>query len=217
MILAAGEGRRMMPLTRDLPKPLLQVHGKTLIDHLIDALRDAGFIEVVINVCYQADKIKKHLGNGSRHGIQIAYSEEGELLETAGGIQKALPMLGDQPFAVVSGDIFTDYDLRRLRDYDLHCGAHLVMVDNPAHHPDGDFAIDAAGRLRHEGDKLTWASLGVFSPDFFRKMAPGKCALRELFDVAVRRGEITAEYHGGFYADVGTPERLRILRATEFR
>ena len=212
MILAAGEGRNMMPLTRDVPKPLLQVRGKALINYHVEALRDAGFEQIVINVHYLAERIKQHLGNGADLGIQISYSFEPELLETAGGIHQALPLLGNQPFAVISSDIFTDYDYRKLRRIKLRNKAHLIMVDNPAHHIDGDFSIDSNGILRSTGKKLNWASMGVFSPAFFDTMKPGRCPLRTLFEMAIERGEITGEYFGGMRIDVGTPERLDALK-----
>ena len=216
MILAAGEGKNMMPLTRDLPKPLLEVHGKSLIDYHIEALRDAGFEEIIINLYYLGEKIKVHLGDGSSLGISIRYSFEPELLETAGGIQLALPLLGDQPFAVISGDIFTDYDYRKLRQLRLENNAHLIMVDSPEHHPGGDFSIDSNGVLRLTGKKLNWSSIGVFSPAFFASMKPGKCRLRKLFDSAVQRGELTGESFDGLRIDVGTPERLHALEAMKF-
>ena len=212
MILAAGQGQRMLPLTENLPKPLLAVGGKTLLDHRIEALRCAGFTEFVLNLHYLGDQIRAHLGDGSQLGIEIQYSDEDELLETAGGIHKALPLLGDQPFAVVSADTFTDYDFQMLRNMRLDRRAHLVMVDNPEHHPEGDYAIDEEGLLSLAGTKLTYAGMGLFSPEFFSSLQPGRRMLRELFDRSVNLSEISAEYYSGFWRDVGTPERLYALR-----
>ena len=201
----------MMPLTRNLPKPLLEVHGKPLIVYHIEALRDSGFEEVVINLHYLGEKIREYLGDGSNFGIPISYSVEPELLETAGGIQRALPLLGEKPFAVISSDIYTDYDYASLRRLRMKKQAHLIMVDNPEHHTGGDFSIDSDGILRMTGDRLNWASIGVFEPRFFSRMKPGRCKLRVLFDEAVALGEITGEYFTGLRVDVGTPERLRAL------
>lgn len=214
MILAAGEGKRMRPLTRDLPKPLLWLNGKTLIDHHVEALQYAGFDEVVINIHYLGKMIRTHFSQRTDLSIKISFSEEPELLETAGGIKKALSMLGVEPFAVVSGDIYTDYDFRQLREFDIRKKAHLVMVDNPEHHADGDFSIAASGLLKLDGSSLTWGSIGVFTAGFFDSVKPGRWSLRQLFDISIPRGEITGEHYKGFWTDVGTPERLNELRDT---
>ena len=216
MILAAGIGERMRPLTDHTPKPLLQVGGKALIEHHIIRLADAGFTEVVINVSHLAQQIMDFCGDGSRWGLLIAYSREDEPLETAGGIHRALPLLGRQPFLVVNGDIWIDYDFRQLLDYRFLGAesAHLVMVRNPPQHPNGDFLLDPEGWVRElpPGQVgFTYAGVGVYSPVFFSGMRPGKLALRPLLDDAIRQQHLTGEYHPGGWEDVGTPERLQAL------
>lgn len=220
MILAAGVGERMRPLTDHTPKPLLRVGGVPLIEHHIRALADDGFRELVINVSHLAQQIIDFCGDGSRWGLSIRYSPEVRPLETAGGIHRALGLLGEAPFLVVNGDVWIDYPFARLRDYHLSRGecAHLVMVDNPPQHPLGDFSLDAAGRLRELAPGacgLTYAGVGVYSPAFFRDMRPGKMALRPLLDAAIGRGCLSGELHGGQWEDVGTPERLRALDAAQ--
>lgn len=214
MILAAGKGVRMRPLTDDCPKPLLEVGGRTLIDRHLDALARAGFSDVVINLHYLGDMIRSQVGDGTEYGLNIAFTEESEPLETAGGIRKALALLGDEPFVVVAGDIFTDYDYRRLpRDLGRSLG-HLVMVDNPEHHRDGDFVLETNGRLQlaNGGEALTFSGIAVYSPALFVGLednVPAK--LRMLFDAAIPRGLMTGEHFHGEWSDVGTPERLTEL------
>ena len=211
MLLSAGLGSRMLPLTRDVPKPMLQVQGKSLIMHHITKLAQAEFTDVVVNLHYRGEQIRNHLGDGSGFGIRIHYSNEPDLLETAGGIKKALPVLGDEPFAVISSDIFTVFDFQKLHDVRLVQPAHLMMVDNPGHHPNGDFAIDESGLLRQEGNKLTWASMGVFTSEFFVMLQPGKSTLRALFDRAIGEGQVSGEHISSFWTDVGTPQRYEAL------
>ncbi len=218
MILAAGLGERMRPLTDHTPKPLLQVGGMPLIEHHIRRLAGAGFRELVINVSHLAEQVTGFCGDGSRWGLRIAYSPEEEPLETAGGIHRALPLLGETPFLVVNGDIWIDYDFGRLRDHPLAspAHAHLVMVDNPPQHPEGDFHLDADGSVRElaaDACGLTYAGVGVFAPGFFAHMQPGKLRLRPLLDEAIREGRLSGEYHHGWWEDVGTPERLAALDA----
>lgn len=216
MILAAGLGERMRPLTDHTPKPLLQVGGLPLIEHHIRRLARDGFDDLVINVSHLAEQIMAFCGDGSRWGVSIAYSPEREPLETAGGIVKALPLLGDSPFLVVNGDIWVDYPFARLRDYRpalLEC-AHLVMVGNPPQHPRGDFSLDDDGWVRElapGATGLTYAGVGVYAPAFFDGLAAEKLALRPLLDAAIRRGCLSGEYHPGKWEDVGTPERLQAL------
>lgn len=220
MILAAGMGTRMLPLTGEKPKPLLEVKGRALIDYHLDALRQAGIHEIVINVHHLADSIIDHVGDGSRYGVAVAYSREIILLETAGGIRAALPLLGQAPFVVVSGDIFTDYDYADLLAAWSRGPArsgHLVMVDNPAHHLEGDFGLGADGVLTLQGPKLTYAGIGLFEPGFFgdlsdfdeRAMVPRK--LRALLDPAIGAGKLTGEHFHGLWNDVGTIERFAAL------
>jgi len=216
MILAAGLGERMRPLTDHTPKPLLPVGGVPLVEHHIRRLARAGFSELVINVSHLADQIMDYCGDGGRWGVSIVYSPEDQPLETAGGIHRALPLLGDEPFLVVNGDIWMDYDFGRLKGYPLGSttGAHLVMVSNPPQHPLGDFQLDGDDRVQ-ELDKgamgATYSGVGVFSREFFAGMQPGKLRLRPLLDEAIRAGRLSGEFHQGEWEDVGTPERLQIL------
>ncbi|MDZ7685043.1 MAG: nucleotidyltransferase family protein [Gammaproteobacteria bacterium] len=191
MILAAGRGMRMRPLTDRTPKPLLEVKGKALIDYHLEALASAGITEVVINIHYLGELIEAHVGRGEYFGVRVEYSREETLLETAGGIRRAMPKLGADPFIVVSGDIFTDYDFARLPEVLPDQLAHLVMVDNPPHHQDGDFTLHRDGRVRSQaGASLTYAGIGVYSPAFFEEVpddgSPFK--LRTLFDAALSAG-----------------------------
>jgi MurNAc alpha-1-phosphate uridylyltransferase len=216
MILAAGKGERMRPLTDHTPKPLLEVGGKALIEHHIAGLGAAGFEELVINVSHLGQQIVDFCGDGRRWGLAINYSHEDQPLETAGGIQRALPQLGRQPFLVVNGDIWTDYDFAQLKNYRPASGevAHLVMVRNPPQHAEGDFLLDAEGwvRERPPGEiGMTYSGVGVYTPGFFAGMQPGKLALRPLLDDAIRLGQLTGEYHPGGWEDVGTPQRLAAL------
>lgn len=216
MILAAGLGERMRPLTDHTPKPLLQVAGVSLIEHHLLRLAAAGYREVVVNVSHLAQQIIAFCGDGSRWGVQITYSPEAVPLETAGGIQRALPLLGEEPFLVVNGDVWIDFPFDALLDYrpGLNEGAHLVMVDNPAHHPLGDFCLDEQGvvHVRPENSMgLTYAGVGVYRPEFFAAMTPGKMPLRPLLDQAIADGRLGGEYHSGQWEDVGTPERLAEL------
>lgn len=216
MILAAGLGERMRPLTDHTPKPLLQVGGMPLIEHHIRGLVQAGFSELVVNVSHLARQIMDYCGDGSRWGVSIVYSPEAEPLETAGGIVKALPLLGEAPFLVVNSDIWIDYPFAQLRDYRPVAAeyAHLVMVGNPPQHPRGDFRLDDEGWVRElaPGETgLTYAGVSVYTPAFFAGLAPEKLALRPLLDAAIRRGSLSGEYHPGKWEDVGTPERLLAL------
>ncbi len=212
MILAAGRGERMRPLTDDRPKPLLPVGGRALIDWHLEALAAAGVVEVIVNVAWQAEALIDHLGDGRRWGVSIRISDERpRALETGGGILRALPLLGDAPFCVVNGDIWSDFDFRRLPavpDGD----AHLVLVDNPAHHPGGDFTF-RNGQVGGEGARLTFSGIGVYHPRLLAGCEPGGFRLAPLLHAAAARGTVTATYHDGFWCDVGTPERLRALDA----
>lgn len=218
MILAAGVGERMRPLTDHTPKPLLQVAGVPLIGHHIGNLARAGFSELVINVSHLARQIVDYCGDGARWGVRIRYSHEDSPLETAGGIHRALPLLGEGAFLVVNGDVWIDYPFARL----LACSpahpltAHLVMVNNPLHHPSGDFELGKGGLLRLRSPQapgLTYAGVGVFTPAFFAGMTASKLALRPLLDAAIPAGLVSAEFHPGQWEDVGTPQRLAALDA----
>lgn len=209
MILAAGKGERLRPLTLHTPKPLVRAAGVPLIEYHLRALAAAGFSELVINHAWLGQQIEDHLGDGSRFGVSVRYSPEGEALETGGGIFKALPLLGDEPFLVVNGDIFTDYAFAQLRK-PLAGLAHLVLVDNPAHHPQGDFLL-AGGQVsdgQGAGERLTYSGLAVLSPQLFEGCEPGAFKLAALLRQAMARGLVSGERHAGRWIDVGTHERL---------
>jgi len=209
MILAAGRGERMRPLTDSVPKPLLPLAGRPLIEYHLEALGAAGIREIVVNLAWLGSMIREALGDGRRFGVHIRYSDEGEAaLETGGGIFKALPLLGDEPFLVVSGDIRTDYpfaaQLGRLAAQDV---AHFVLVPNPPYHPTGDFAL-SADRVMLDGERLTYANIGVFRPEFFAGCTPGKFALAPLMRRWVSAGRVSGELYAGRWHNIGTPEEL---------
>jgi MurNAc alpha-1-phosphate uridylyltransferase len=213
MILAAGRGERMRPLTDTTPKPLLHVAGKPLIVHQIERLVAAGFRQLVINHAHLGVQIEQTLGDGRQFGAHIRYSPEGEgqALETGGGIFRALPLLGAMPFLVTNGDIFCDLDYAGLR---LPAGdlAHLVLVDNPPQHPQGDFVLDTRGRLLESGQpRLTFAGIGLYDPALFAGCLPGAFPLAPLLRQAIRQGRASGRQHQGDWMDIGTPERLRQL------
>jgi MurNAc alpha-1-phosphate uridylyltransferase len=216
MILAAGRGERMRPLTDTVPKPLLEAGGKPLIVWHIERLARAGVRELVINHAHLGAQIERALGTGSRYGVTIAYSPEGEALETAGGIAKALPLLGTGPFLVVNGDIHTDVDFDALVRIGLSGSppvlAHLVLVDNPAHNPDGDFALDGPYATDAGMPRYTFSGVGIYRPELFAGIVPGaKAKLAPLLIAAMRERRVTAERHRGYWLDVGTPARLAEL------
>ncbi len=209
MILAAGRGERLRPITDRLPKPLVPVGGRPLIEHHLHALARAGFREVVVNLAHLGAQIRASLGDGARFGLVIRYSDEGGRgLETGGGIHRALPLLGDEPFLVVNADIYTDYPFAPppLAEGDL---AHLVLVDNPTHHPRGDFRLDENGRVHaHGGPRLTFAGIGVYRPELFRRCQGGAFPLAPLLREAMAAGRVSGEHYCGRWVDVGTRERL---------
>jgi N-acetyl-alpha-D-muramate 1-phosphate uridylyltransferase len=210
MILAAGRGNRMRPLTDHTPKPLLEAGGRPLIQHHLERLAAAGIRDVVINHAHLGDQIETRLGDGGRFGLRIRYSHEKTALETGGGIFKALPLLGSEPFLVINGDIWTDWDPAgaRLDESDL---AHLVLVENPPHHPSGDFGL-SEGRIHPDGNpRLTFSGIGVYSPALFDGCRPEAFALAPLLRRAMLEGRVGGERHGGHWFDIGTPERLAEL------
>lgn len=218
MILAAGRGERMRPLTDITPKPLLPVVGKPLIVWHLERLARAGWRDIVINHAHLGDQIEALLGDGAAWGVRIAYSPEPPgALETAGGIANALPLLtggtGGAPFLVVNGDIFCDWDFARLRSREIDL-AHLVLVDNPAHHPGGDFSL-VDGKVGAGGTpQLTFSGIGVYRPELFAGIARGQPAkLAPLLRSAIDAGRVTGERHAGRWVDVGTPQRLAALDA----
>lgn len=221
MILAAGLGTRMRPLTDHVPKPLLEVGGKPLIVWHIEALVRAGITELVINTAWLGEKLQAALGDGHQFGAQIEWSHEGEPLETAGGLIKALPLLGDAPFVVVNGDIWLRYPISGLRERfaGMTQSAHLVLVDNPEHNPGGDFSLDADRvtmgttlRVVREGEhRYTFSGLSVLHPRLFSGLAEGKRPLAPLLREAMAAKQVTGEYFPGPWVDVGTPARLAEL------
>jgi MurNAc alpha-1-phosphate uridylyltransferase len=215
MLLAAGRGERMRPLTDTTPKALLKAGGRRLVENLIERLAQAGFHDLVINHAHLGHMIEATLGDGSRFGVRIRYSPEATALETAGGIARALPLLGDAPFAAINADLHTEFPLARLRDA-LRADdvAHLVLVDNPAHHPLGDFAL-SAGRVRNAGKRMfTFSGIGVYRPALFADVARGAQAqLAPLLRRAADAGRVSGEHFRGRWIDVGTPERLAALDA----
>ena len=218
MILAAGRGRRMRPLTDDTPKALLEVAGKPLIEHHLERLRAAGIGEVAINVAHLGGAIQARLGDGARYNLRIHYSDEsGGVLETGGGIVKALPLLADANgvFFVVNADVFTDYAVCRPDLGELH--AHLVLVDNPPHRPHGDFRLDGArvttdGAAAGGGMRLTFSGMGYYRAELFAGAAAIPRPLAAFLYEGIAQGRIGGEHYRGLWTDVGTPERLAAIR-----
>ena len=212
MILAAGEGRRMRPLTDSLPKPLIEVDGKPLLAFHLERLVAAGFTDIVVNASYFSEQIEAFCGDGSRWGCHVKVVVEPKPLETAGGILNALPLLGDEPFALVNGDVFTHYPFEQLRRHDLKNDlAHLVMIPNPTHHPQGDFQLSETRIVEAQTSRTTFSGLSVMSPRLFAGLAPGKLALRPVLDQAITLKRVSGELFSGLWSDVGTPDRLRNL------
>jgi MurNAc alpha-1-phosphate uridylyltransferase len=213
MILAAGRGERLRPLTDHTPKPLIEVAGKPLVEWTIEQLVASGYTELVINVAHLGQKIIDRLGDGEQFGCEIRYSEEGERgLETGGGIYKALPLLGEQPFMVINGDIATDFPFHTL-PASLQGAAHLVLVPNPPHNPKGDFSLNDGwvseqGRVCH-----TFSGIGVYHPNLFAGCHSGHFPLAPLLRKAMLNHTITGEIHPGFWLDIGTVERLKVLES----
>jgi MurNAc alpha-1-phosphate uridylyltransferase len=214
MILAAGRGERMRPLTDHIPKPLVPVAGKPLIVYHLEALARAGFREVVINLAYRGAQIREALDDGSRYGVRISYSDEGpEPIETGGGIFKALRLLGADPFLVVNGDVWTDFNVATVPPLDGGAHARLVMVPNPPHVARGDFALDGEYVIEADKDRFTYSGIGVFSPEFFHGCKPGKFPLRPLLSRAIGVRKLKGVVHRGVWLDIGTLERLAELEA----
>lgn len=216
MILAAGMGNRMRPLTLHTPKPLLEVGGKPLIVWHIEKLQKIGVQEIVINTAWLGEKLAEALGDGSQFGIKILWSHEGEGLETAGGIIKALPLLGNEPFILVNGDVWTTMDFAPLLNVQLENDlAHLVLVENPVQHPQGDFTLAANKAYTFEqarsGENLTYSGVAVIHPQMFVGLESGKRPLAPLLKQAMQQGKISAHKLQGVWVDVGTPERLNAL------
>ncbi len=211
MLLAAGRGERMRPLTDEVPKPLLTVGGKPLIVHLVEALVAQGFRELVINHAWHGAMIEKRLGDGRDFGASIAYSAEGaQALETGGGIRQALPLLGSDPFMAVNADIWTDFPFSSLPGA-LEALAHLVLVENPAHHPEGDFTLDGSRVGDGDGHRLTFSGIGVYRPELFAKLSERRFPLAPVLLDACGEGRLSGVRYSGEWWDVGTPERLEAL------
>lgn len=219
MILAAGRGERMSQLTTDTPKALLKAGNRYLIEYSIYALKKMGIQDIIINVCHHGEKIKSALGDGRRYGITIHYSDETEALETGGGILQALPLLGDDPFIVLSCDVVTDYPLQNLPTYPDKL-AHLVLVDNPSFHPKGDFCLSENCHppiLRYVQDNkrptFTFGNMGVYRKELFTDCQPGKFRLGDLLKQKIGMQQITGEHYAGFWYNLGTPDQLSQLNA----
>lgn len=213
MILAAGLGTRMRPLTDHLPKPLLEVGGKPLIVWHLENLARAGFQEVIINTAWLGNRLEEALGDGRQFGLSIYWSHEPEPLETAGGIIRALPYLGKAPFLLVNGDIWLRYDFAKLKETVLlpEQRAHLVLVNNPAHNPSGDFVLTDKTVLSEGDNKLTFAGVSLIDPQLFEGLSQGPRPLAPLLRAAMENNQVGGEYFSGAWVDVGTPERLREL------
>ncbi len=211
MILAAGRGERLRPLTDQTPKPLIEVAGRPIIEWTIESLVGSGFTELVINVAHLGQKIIDKLGDGEKFGCKISYSEEGEVgLETGGGIYRALPLLGEQPFLVVNGDIATDFPFHTLPT-ELSGKAHLVLVSNPTHNAKGDFSLAAESVSNEGGDLYTFSGIGVYHPSLFDQCHAGKFPLAPLLREAMEKKEVSGVQYSGFWLDVGTVDRLKEL------
>jgi len=214
MILAAGRGERLRPLTDTTPKPLLEAGGRPLIEYHLKALAAAGFREVVINLSHLGEKIRATLGDRSAFGLCIHYSAEPPgALDTGGGIRQALPLLGTAPFAVINGDIYTDYPLARLRA--IKCDhAHLVLVTNPGHNPDGDFGLQGGYVTPDARPRYTFSGISVYHPRFFDSTSAGRFSVVPMLRDAMAKRQVTGEIHKGAWHDIGTLERLEALRNT---
>jgi len=209
MILCAGRGERMRPLSDTIPKPLLEVHGKALLVWHLERLAASGFKEIVINIAHLGYKISEAIGNGSQYGLKITYSDESKegALESAGGIKKALPLLGDKTFLVVNGDVFCDYAFDA--DFDLGDNlAHLILVPNPEHNRDGDFGLKESLILNDSSTKYTFSGIGYYSPKLFKDLKYGKSALAPLLKDAIKKYRVSGELFKKIWHDIGTPQRL---------
>ena len=211
MILSAGEGRRMLPLTEHTPKPLIEVKGKALIVWHLEALAQKGFCDIVINIAYLGYQIPQALEDGKQWKVNIAYSDEQEEggLESAGGIVKALPLLGKETFLVVNADVFTAYDFSRQKVLEEGILAHLILVPNPAHNPQGDFNLINGKVLDQKA--YTFSGIGYYSPQLFAKLSYGKLPLAPVLREAMKEGKITGELYKGEWYDIGTPQRLEMV------
>ncbi len=214
MILAAGRGERLQPLTDEIPKPLIEVGGRTLLERHLDNVRSAGIKTVVINLGWLGDMIVERVGSGTQYGLEVVYSQEGDdILETGGGIHKALPMLGSQPFLVVNADIYTDMPVPEISLEDS-CLGHLVMVPTPDYRECGDFNIDG-GLIRNDANATyTFSGVAIYRPEFFAGCEAGRFSIAPMLREAADRGQLSASLYEGLWADAGTPDRLEALKAS---
>jgi N-acetyl-alpha-D-muramate 1-phosphate uridylyltransferase len=213
MILAAGRGERMRPLTDSTPKPLLMAGSQRLIEYHLHNLAKAGFKGVVINVAWLGQQIIDTIGNGEKYNLNIVYSNEGDkALETGGGIVNALPLLGDGPFLVINGDVWTDYPFETLYEFSLQDKAHLVLVNNPEHHPQGDFSILNNRLTESDTKKFTYSGIGVYSADFFKDRSNSKFPLAPMIKQYISENKISGEVFSGKWMDIGTQQRLDALK-----
>jgi MurNAc alpha-1-phosphate uridylyltransferase len=213
MLLAAGRGERMRPITDSTPKPLVRVGDRPLIAWHLAALARAGIREVVINLSWLGAQVRATLGDGRDYGVSITYSEEGPVpLETGGGIFRAVPLLGPGPFLVVNADIWTDIDFAALA-LEEHAHARLLLIPNPPHHPRGDFGLEGDLVVTRDTDRYTYSGVGVYRPEFFGGCTPGRFPLLPLLNRAIAAGLVRAQVHRGEWCDVGTVERLASLNA----
>ena len=216
MLLAAGRGERLRPLTDTLPKPLVEVAGKPLIVYHLERLARAGVTDVVINLSWLGEKIRTALGDGARYGIRITYSEEGPVpLETGGGIHRALPLLGPGPFLVVNSDVWTDADFSRFLTLHEDADARLLLAPNPPHHQRGDFGLEGDFVVERDADRFTYTGIGVYRPELFEGCAPGKFPLLPLLRRAIAARRRRGEVYRGEWLDIGSPDRLAWLDARE--
>ncbi len=213
MILAAGYGTRMKPLTDHTPKPLLTVGGKPLIVWHIEKLKQAGFQDIIINIAWLGDKIPDALGDGSQFGLNLHYSDEQKdgALETAGGIIKALGFFEEEPFLVINGDVWCDFPLSNISPLSNEKTAHIILVNNPSHNPEGDFSLDDNLAKNNGNTKYTFSGIGYYHPRFFDKLPQGKRPLAPLLREAMQLNNVSGELFEGDWQDIGTPERLAAL------
>ena len=216
MLLAAGRGERLRPITDTLPKPLVEVAGKPLIVYHLEALARAGVRDVVINLSWLGEKIRTTLGDGAHYGVRIAYSEEGPVpLETGGGIHRALPLLGPEPFLVVNADVWTDMDFSRALTLDADADARLLLAPNPPHHPRGDFGLSGDFVVEREAERFTYTGIGMYRPQLFAGCVAGKFPLLPLLQRAIAARRLRGEIYRGEWLDIGSPDRLAWLDARE--
>ncbi len=211
MILAAGRGERLRPLTDTVPKPLIKIAGKSLIEYHLQNLARAGFKEIIINTAWLAEKIHAELGDGSNYGVSIQYSNETDALETAGGIINALPLLGSEPFLVVNGDIWCDFNFSNLPDLKTGIQTHLILVDNPEHNQQGDFSLQNGMVQNSQKNLYTFSGIAIYAPAFFSSQPSGATPLAPVIRQKCARNLVSGQYYNGRWTDVGTIERMQQL------